>query len=203
VAADWAVTGRCAEETPMPHDLTQTTGSLPTAAPPSDFTEAMSVLAGGVVMVTTRIDDRPWGVTVSAFASVSAEPPTILVSLCSETASARAIDETGSFGVSILGRHHRAAARHGSTPGASKFLERFADPDRDGRSPSVSGALAQLECEVVERVEVADHSIFIARVRHVRTAAGGEPLVYFRRAYRTLARCIDSPTRGRTPCLSS
>ena len=187
----------------MPRDLTQMTEPLPTAAPPSDFTEAMGLLAGGVVMVTTRIDGRPWGVTVSAFASVSAEPPTILVSLCSETASARVIEEAGSFGVSILGRQHHPAARHGSTPGASKFLERFADPDRHGRSPSVSGALAHLDCDVVERVEVADHLIFIGRVRHVRTAAGGDPLVYFRRAYRTLAPRIDSPTRGRTQCLSS
>ena len=187
----------------MPPDPRQTTRALPTAAPPSDFTEAMSVLAAGVVMVTTRIDGRPWGVTVSAFASVSADPPTILVSLCSDTVSARAIEATEGFGVSILGRHDHAAARHGSTPGASKFLERFADPDRHGRSPSVSGALAQLECDVVERVEVADHSIFIARVRHVRAGAGGDPLVYFRRAYRTLAPRIDAPTRGRTPCLSS
>jgi flavin reductase (DIM6/NTAB) family NADH-FMN oxidoreductase RutF len=186
----------------MNTELTQTTALSP-ATTPSAFTEAMSLVAGGVAMVTTRLDDRPWGITVSAFASVSAAPPTVLVSLCSDTAAAQAIEETGSFGVSILGRQHRSAARHGSTPGAPKFLERFADPRSDALTPAILGALAHLDCDVVERVEVADHTIFIGRVRAVRAGLGGEPLVYFRRAYRTLAPCAGPSTRGGTPCLSS
>ncbi len=183
-------------------DLTETMGPSPTVVRSSDFAEAMSVLANGVVMVTSWVDGRPWGITVSAFTSVSAEPPTVLVSLWSDTASARALQEVGSFGVSILGRHHRAAARHGSRRGASKFLERFADRNGRGRSPSVAGALAHLDCDVTEQVQVADHTIFIGRVRNVRTA-DGEPLVYFRRAYRALAPYASPSTRRRTPCFSS
>jgi flavin reductase ActVB len=187
----------------MLFDSKQTMGTAPTAAHGSDFTEAMSVLASGVVMVTSWLDGRPWGMTVSAFASVSAEPPTILVSLGAETASARAIEDAGSFGVSILGRGHRAAARHGSTRGASKYLERFADRHRRGPTPSIAGALAHLHCDVTKQVEVADHTIFVGHVRDVLMAPDGEPLVYFRRAYRTLASSIDESTRRRTPCLSS
>src|SRR5215208_4814934 len=104
--------------TPMPVDVEQTPIPPRRVARSTDFTEAMSVLATGVVMVTNWLDGRPRGTTVSAFASVSADPPTILVSLGSATTSARAIDGSGSFGVSILGRHHRAAARQGSTRGA-------------------------------------------------------------------------------------
>jgi flavin reductase ActVB len=187
----------------VPVDLTHTMRPSPTIAPSSDFSEAMSALASGVVMVTSWLDGRPWGMTVSAFASVSAEPPTVLVSLRSATASARAIEEAGSFGVSLLGRHHSAAARHGSTRGASKFLERFADRQGHGLSPAIAGALAHLDCDVTEQLEVADHMIFVGRVRDVRIAAGGEPLVYFRRAYRTLAPFTNRSTRRRTPCLSS
>ena len=187
----------------MAIDLAQTTGPAPADAPSSDFAEAMSALATGVVMVTNWLDGRPWGMTVSAFASVSADPPTILVSLGSETTSARSIEERGSFGVSILGRHHRAAARHGAARGASKFLERFTDSRGQGLSPSVGGALAHLDCDVIEVVKVADHTIFVGRVRDVRVAAGGEPLVYFRRAYRTLGRLTNPLTRRRIPCPSS
>ena len=73
-----------------------------------------------------------------------------------------------------------------------------------GVSPAIAGALAHLDCDLAERVQVADHTIFIGRVREARTAAeGGEPLVYFRRAYRTLAPSLDPSTRKRIPCLSS
>jgi flavin reductase ActVB len=187
----------------MSLEPTETMGPSPTGTRSSDFTDAMSVLANGVVMVTSWVDGRPWGITVSSFASVSSEPPTVLVSLCSRTASAHALEQAGSFGVSILGRHHRAAARHGSKRGASKFLERFVDRAGHGRSPSIAGALAHLDCDVTERLEIADHTIFIGRVRDVRTAVDGEPLVYFRRAYRALAPYAKPSARRRTPCLSS
>jgi flavin reductase ActVB len=187
----------------MPVDSTQMTQPSPTVARSSDFTEAMTALASGVVMVTSWLDGRPWGVTVSAFASVSAEPPTVLVSLSSETASARAIAAAGRFGVSVLGRHHRAVARHGAQRGAAKFLERFSERDGRGVNPSIAGALAHLDCDVTEQVQVADHTIFIGRVRDVRPAVDGEPLVYFRRAYRALAAGTNPSTRGRTLCLSS
>jgi len=187
----------------MAFHSTQMTEPSPGVARPADFTDAMAALASGVVLVTSWLDGRPWGVTVSSFASVSAEPPTVLVSLRSETASARAIAAAGRFGVSVLGRHHRAAARHGAKRGAAKFLERFSEEDGRGVNPSIAGALAHLDCDVTEQVQVADHTIFIGRVRDVRTAVDGEPLVYFRRAYRALAASTYPSTRGRTPCFSS
>jgi flavin reductase (DIM6/NTAB) family NADH-FMN oxidoreductase RutF len=47
----------------------------------SAFREAMSLLAAAVVMVTTRIDGRPWSLTISSCCSVSVAPPMILISL--------------------------------------------------------------------------------------------------------------------------
>ena len=61
----------------------------------AEYAAAMTALASGVVLVTCRHVERPWGMTVTAFASVSAQPPTVLVSLGSGTVSARAIAATG------------------------------------------------------------------------------------------------------------
>ena len=180
----------------LPLDLDLAAGPDLASAPVGEFADAMSSLASGVVLVTCRLGGRPWGVTVTAFASVSADPPTVLVSLGSASTSARAIATSRRFGVSILSAEQIALARYSSAPGGAKFLEAFVDPDRgNGASPLVRGALAHLDCEVVDVVEVADHTIFFGRVRTADASPGGEPLLYHRRGYphetRSL-RCLSS-----------
>lgn len=166
-------------------------------APIARFADAMSALAGGVVLVTCWVGDRPWGTTVTAFASVSADPPTVLVSLGTETVSARAITPAGRFGVSILAADQVAVARHGSVPGAAKFLDPLTETGHaSNASPVVAGALAHLDCEVADVARVADHAVFFGLVRAARSSAGGAPLLYHRRDYRMLG-------PRATPCLEA
>src|SRR5215218_9845252 len=152
-----------------------------------DFVEAMTSLASGVVVVTSRVGGRPWGMTITAFTSVSADPPTVLVSVGADTASASSIAETNRFGVSILSADQLAVARYGAAPGAPKFLEPFVDPGSASSSPAIDGALAHLDCEVVQALPAADHIVFFGRVRAATGGAGGDPLVYGRRAYATVS----------------
>jgi flavin reductase (DIM6/NTAB) family NADH-FMN oxidoreductase RutF len=149
------------------------------------FAEAMSRLASGVAVVTCSRDGRPWGTTVTAVASVSADPPTVLVSLGSTASSADAIAAAGHFGVSLLEQSQQMVARYCSLPGLPKFLEPFTREAHSG-SPMISGALAHLDCELVEQLEVADHTVFFGRVRDARSARNGAPLLYFHRDYRRL-----------------
>jgi flavin reductase ActVB len=141
------------------------------------FGETMSALASGVVLVTCLVDGQPWGTTVTAFASVSADPPTVLVSLSSGGVAARAIAASGRYGVSILAADQVEIAARCSLPGEPKFLA-----DR-----RVADALAHLDCEVDDELEVADHTIFFGRVVAARTARRAAPLLYHRRGYRMVA----------------
>jgi flavin reductase (DIM6/NTAB) family NADH-FMN oxidoreductase RutF len=159
--------------------------AVPNAVAAPGFADAMSRLASGVVLVTSRVGGRPWGMTATAFASVSASPPTVLVSLCSRTAGARAIAATGAFGVSILAAGQEDVAAYGSAPGTAKFLD----------APAIAGALAHLDCAVVGAVEVADHTVFFGHVHTVRAQREGDPLLYHARRYRSLhrrLRCVSS-----------
>jgi flavin reductase (DIM6/NTAB) family NADH-FMN oxidoreductase RutF len=181
----------------MTPDLRLITDPTPETASTAEFADAMSALAGGVVLVTCRLDGRPWGMTVTSFVSVSADPPSVLISLGSETTSARAITATRRFGVSILAEEQVALARLCSATGAAKFLEPFVDPDDGGTaSPPVAGALAHLDCALAQTVRIADHTIFIGRVRAARSSRSGTPLLYHRRGYRP-------PTERTLTCLSS
>jgi flavin reductase (DIM6/NTAB) family NADH-FMN oxidoreductase RutF len=172
----------------------------------AEFTDAMSTLASGVVLVTCLIDDRPWGTTATSFASVSADPPTVLVSLRAESAGARAIAAARRFGVSILAQDQLHVARHASLPGAPKFLEPFVE-SREGRTetPVVAGALAHLDCELFRELRVADHTVFFGRVRLARGPHPGTPLLYHGRDYRALAGRAAEPssTERSTRCLAN
>jgi flavin reductase (DIM6/NTAB) family NADH-FMN oxidoreductase RutF len=118
---------------------------------------------------------------------VSIDPPTVLVSLRSRAESVRAISDTRVFGVSVLSADHLAAAHYGSAKGASKFIEPFTEAgDAESESPVVTGALAHLDCELADVIEVADHTVFFGRVRAARARRGGTPLLYHRRTYRML-----------------
>ena len=164
----------------------RSTAATNAADPAASFADAMSTLASGVTLVTCRLDGRPWGMTVTAFASVSAHPPTVLVSLRSDSPGARAIAATGAFGVSILSRDQTEIAEYGAAPGAPKFLETLVEPrDRNSASPAIAQALAHLDCDVVRTVEEADHTVFFGRVQAAHRRWGGAPLIYHARGYRS------------------
>lgn len=157
------------------------------------FIQAMSRLATGVVMVTCKVQGRPWGLTVSACCSVSVAPPLLLASLGSETASASAIGETRRFGVSILGEASLDVARFGSAKGQPKFVHEFCRDDNDGPSatPVVAGAIAHVDCVVQQGVSAGDHLIYIGAVENVLTNFGDTPLVYYDRRYHRLGASTD------------
>ena len=68
-----------------------------------EFRAALSKFASGVTVVTTRdAQGRLHGITVTAFASVSLEPPLVLVCIDNATASHYAFHESGMFVVNIL-----------------------------------------------------------------------------------------------------
>ena len=142
--------------------------------------------------------------TVTSFASVSAEPPTVLVSLGSVTTSARAIRATRRFGVSILAEEQLAVARLGSEPGAAKFLEAFVDPgDESSDSPVVTGALAHLDCELSEAVQIADHTIPIAAFALHVSRSGTPPSTTAAATGRSLTVPRDGyRPKGRSRCSS-
>jgi flavin reductase (DIM6/NTAB) family NADH-FMN oxidoreductase RutF len=169
----------------MPHAAEP---AMPPAHEPdaTHFREAMSHLASGVVLVTACIDGRPWGMTVSAACPVCVDPPTMLVSLASRTALAKAVAETGRYGVNILGTDALGLARFGSAVGAAKFLDEGAGIDLGGRHPAelmVDGALGHVDCEVVDVVTHGTHSLFLGRVRTVGLGESAPPLVHYRREF--------------------
>ncbi len=145
------------------------------------FKLAMSHFASGVTIVTTQHGDKPYGMTVASFASLSLHPPLVVVCIEKSVKTHEAIVAAGKFGVSIL--EERQADVSGRF--ASKTEDKFAGIEiLQGALgvPLIAGALCALECRVQQQLPGGDHTIFVGEVTDVHVGQGS-PLVYYRSGY--------------------
>jgi flavin reductase (DIM6/NTAB) family NADH-FMN oxidoreductase RutF len=150
------------------------------------FRHALGRFPSGVTVVTVRDDGgRDYGMTVSAFASVSLEPPLVLVCIGDDATIAGAVEAAGHFAVSVLADDQAALA------------QRFADSDADRFAGTavvrgvtglalLEGAVAQLECAIIARHRGGDHTIVVGEVLAATAVEDGRPLIYQRGEYRRL-----------------
>ena len=87
-----------------------------------NFKKALSCFASGVTVVTMKSnDDALHGITVSAFSSVSLEPPLILICLDKQTVCYKVLEERGRFVVNILKEDQKHISHRFATPIPNKF----------------------------------------------------------------------------------
>lgn len=149
----------------------------------------MAHFAGAVHVVTTDGHAGRRGVTVIAACSASDKPPTVLVCLNRENANNELFLENGVFALNTIpaGEENLANAFSGLT-GMSQD-ERFALAKWDTISsgaPTLLGALAVFDCEIIGSSDVATHRVYIGKVTGLRLGANLRPLIYHDRNYRVL-----------------
>jgi len=157
------------------------------------FRLALGQFAAGVTVVTTRDGKgRSLGLTVTAFCSVSLEPPLVLVCVDHRSEAHVGFRHAGLFGVSILAEGQEELSRRFAVGGAAKFKGLELATGVTG-VPLIPGALAHLECRVVATHTAGDHAVYVGEVVAVETRPG-RPLVYHGRNYRRLGH-DEEPSR--------
>jgi flavin reductase (DIM6/NTAB) family NADH-FMN oxidoreductase RutF len=153
----------------------------------AEFRAALSRWASGVTIVTSAAGSRIHGMTVSAFTSVSLDPPLVLV--CADRASDTlgVIEKSGVFAANVLSAAQQALSnRFASKKDEHLRFEGLAWRPGVTGSPILPGVLAALDCRVVAAYDGGDHLIYVGSVESVEVSSG-EPLVYFSGAYRNIA----------------
>ncbi|MGE5517879.1 MAG: flavin reductase family protein [Bacteroidota bacterium] len=148
------------------------------------FRKALGCFATGVTVVTTLHPDSkaPAGVTVSAFSSLSLEPPLVLFCLGTKTSSIESFKTNGHFAINVLSETQRDLSIRFASRSEDKWAGMKWDAGVSG-VPVLNGCLATLECKLVNTIEGGDHLIFVGEVENLIYQEGGSPLVYFRGAY--------------------
>jgi flavin reductase (DIM6/NTAB) family NADH-FMN oxidoreductase RutF len=148
----------------------------------SEFRIACGHFATGVAIVTMR--DRAGqghGFTANSFASVSLNPPLVLVCVDKTISSHPPMTETEGFVVNILTEQQEELARRFATPDIDKFEGVTTVPGEYG-APRIPDCLAYLAAVSHSRHDGGDHTIFIGEATGCELGRG-RPLIFYQGMY--------------------
>ena len=162
---------------------------------PQNMRDTLRFWASGVSVVTTMNNDKPAGMTASAFNSLSLDPPQIVVCLHKSAYTAQMIQQSGTFAISLLSDDQRRVSE--------LFAGRIAVEDISSRfngldtitaitgPPILSEAIAWLDCEVAKLHDGDTHWIIVGKVLAAGNSDARDPLIYFNRGYHQLGNSIE------------
>jgi flavin reductase (DIM6/NTAB) family NADH-FMN oxidoreductase RutF len=151
---------------------------------PALLREALGSVRSPVAVVTSFLDGRPHGATVSAFCSLSVTPPLVLTAVDAKSELLTLLRDAGAYGINVLADGQQDLARTFARTGGDPF---------DGVSwtlengvPRLAGAASWVMCRLEDLLPGGDHLIAIGHVVHAE-AGDAEPLLYRSRSFGTLA----------------
>jgi 3-hydroxy-9,10-secoandrosta-1,3,5(10)-triene-9,17-dione monooxygenase reductase component len=149
----------------------------------AEFRNVMGRFAAGVTVVTTAGSDQaPYGLTATAFTSVSLDPPLVLVCIDKKSETYPHFAASGTFAVNFLARDQEEISRRFAVSGGDKFAGTSWLRGQLG-VPLLAGTIGNVECRVLHSYDGGDHTIYVGQVEF-GAVDDGEPLIYFRGAYR-------------------
>jgi flavin reductase (DIM6/NTAB) family NADH-FMN oxidoreductase RutF len=165
------------------------------------FRRVMGHFVTGVTVVSAFDGEQPFGITVNALSSVSLDPPLVMVALDRRRFLTPIVRAAGRYAVNILSEDQQALsdcfAGAPVEPGRERFCGAAWHRGRTGL-PLVDGAIASLECTVVETFSAGDHDLFIGRVDDLANEAEHPmPLLYYRRRYLRIERAATAEVEGK------
>lgn len=154
---------------------------------PDAFRSVLGRFASGVTVLTTRSGNTDVGMTVSAFCSLSLQPPLVLACVAKTADLHGMLPEGQRVVFNILSATQEALSRRFSEEEGSRRFEGIGFY-RDPHDVAVlDDVLAWIEAIVVEQYDGGDHSIFIAQVDGA-SSSDLRPLLYYRGGYAELER---------------
>jgi 3-hydroxy-9,10-secoandrosta-1,3,5(10)-triene-9,17-dione monooxygenase reductase component len=158
-----------------------------TSRPPdaAQFRQLLGRFATGVTVATTLdAKGKHVGMTASAIAAVSLDPPLVLLCV-SPTADFHAhLHACRSFALNVLASDQENLSVRFAADGIDRFAGVPVTPGRDG-IPLIAGAAAHIICEHWARYDaVGDHTVFVGRVVDGAWFER-KPLIHYRSGYAT------------------
>ncbi len=133
----------------------------------------------GLTIVTVLDDGTPQGLAVSAFSSVSLDPPSVMVLVSYTSSNHSRFYTADTLGINLVSTDQGAVARRFATSGGDKFAELAWHKGQHG-TPILDQSLGYFEIAVQERILAHTHTMFIGKVLSAGFRQDANPLIYVR-----------------------
>lgn len=155
-----------------------------TSTSPEHFRLLLGRFASGVTVATT-LDECgvAAGMTATAVAAVSLEPPLLLVCVNHDDRFFEVLTQAAAFAINVLAHDQEALSRQFAGEAADRFRNVRYHEGPLGM-PLLEGSLAHIVCDRWSAVPAGDHTVFIGRVVDGRVF-DRPPLLHFRGDYTT------------------
>lgn len=151
-----------------------------------DFKQAMRGWASGVTVVTTVNDGKWKGMTASAFSSVSADPPLVLVCVKQSLYTHELLEKSGVFAINILSDEQLEIGKlfAGMYPEIEDRFEGKNCTTAETGSPIFEDSLSWFDCKIKSSYQEGDHTIFVGEVLACSASEPtGKPMLYHNRQW--------------------
>lgn len=153
------------------------------AIDPRHFRNVLGNFPTGVVAITSTDEcDKPVGMAVGSFTSVSLDPPLVAFFPDKVSTTFPTIERSGRFCVSILNAQQQDVCRRLSLKGVDKFANISWTPAGSG-APRIDGAIGWIDCDIDTVHDAGDHYIVVGRVRDLQVETDHSPLIFFQGGY--------------------
>lgn len=160
-----------------PHDTTAVVDEFSRLAPREMLKAFNRQFVTGVTVVTTKdVNGDPLGLAVNSYASLSLDPPLVLVCVQKSSSTYPALFRARHLGINILSNNQQETLRVFASKTADKFSQ-VRWHEAPAGSPLLDGSSASIEVEIKERFQVLTHTLFIGRVRYVQDT-DHDPILY-------------------------
>jgi flavin reductase (DIM6/NTAB) family NADH-FMN oxidoreductase RutF len=130
----------------------------------------------GVTVVTAMDGEKPRGLAVNAFSSISLDPATVMVAVQRTSSTHDCLYRAAHLAINILSVDQLDVVNTFAAKSDDKFAGLDWEPGPFG-SPLIGRSAAQMEVEIRERLQASTHTLFVCRVLHA-TVSDRPPMIY-------------------------
>ncbi|WKD60077.1 NADH-dependent flavin reductase [Corynebacterium ciconiae DSM 44920] len=152
--------------------------SVTTSVSIAALKDAVGSFPSGVTVLSTHDEGADYAMTISAFCSLSLDPPMVLVCVDNNSRTLQHVAPGSRVGISVLATEHSHVALHFARYGADRFEE--VEHRRIDGIPFVEGAASYLSGTVEAWLDGGDHRILTIRVEDCDSDLDTTPLHYER-----------------------
>ena len=153
------------------------------------FRELLGSFASGVTVVTSfdKRNNAPYGVTISAFSSLSLDPPLIAFNLDNSSQGNAIFTHNQDFVINILSTSQQPLSQHFASSLKAEDWHNIPHTLNAQQIPLLTGSCAHIECTLSDKHQGGDHTIYIGRVIGGSSNKSASPLVYYHGNYFNLS----------------